>query len=57
MTQQSNLPKGIFGGKIALLLGGLFLTLFALSTLLVRGDAAARSRLEKLAPAPLESAR
>jgi len=57
MTPQSNLPKGIFGGKTALLLGGLFLALFALTTLLVRGDAAARSRLEKLIPAPLEASR
>jgi TfoX/Sxy family transcriptional regulator of competence genes len=57
MTPQTNLPKGIWGGKTALFLGGLFLALFALNTLLVRWDAADRSRLETLTPAPLEASR
>lgn len=54
-AQSSNLPKGIWGGKIALLLGGLFVTLFALSTLLVHRDSAERSRLELLTPAPADA--
>ncbi|MDD5350388.1 MAG: hypothetical protein PHQ12_09280 [Chthoniobacteraceae bacterium] len=54
MTPQTDLPKGgVWGGKTALLLGGLFLVLFALGTVFVFRDAAERSRLETLTPAPL----
>lgn len=55
MIPQSNLPKGIWGGKTALLLGGLFLALFAVAALWVHWDAAERSRLETLTPVPLDT--
>ncbi|MEI8234077.1 MAG: hypothetical protein WCH57_05265 [Verrucomicrobiota bacterium] len=51
----SRLPTGVWNGKTALLLGAVFLVLFALCTLLVRRDAVERSRLETLTPVPLDS--
>lgn len=55
MNPSPNLPKGIWGGKTAFVLGAVFLLFYALGTVLVRQDAAQRAQIEALTPLPLDT--